>query len=177
MNIHPFIVHFPVAFLSVYSLMELVRIRFITSTAYWFYIKASLVIIGTLGAGAAYKSGDFAKELLNDPSLHQLIEIHSKWAKLSTVLFGLIAALYAVAWLSRLEIINRIENYSKLNEVLIYAISKKIINYLVESFLMILPALIGLVAIVITGALGGVIVYGPDVDPFARIIYDLMYRF
>ena len=27
----------------------------------------------------------------------------------------------------------------------------------------------------ITGALGGAIVYGPDIDPFVRTIYDLLF--
>ena len=171
MNIHPFIVHFPVAFLSVYSLMELIRIHYITSTGYWFYIKASLVIIGTAGAGAAYLSGELAEELLGES---ELIEIHSRWAKLSVIIFGLIAGLYVIAWLSRLELLARIENSLNLNNSITYTMLKKILNYTVESFLMILPALAGLVCIVITGALGGAIVYGPDIDPFVRIIYSFL---
>lgn len=173
MNIHPFIVHFPVAFLSVYSLMELIRIRYITSAVYWFYIKASLVIIGTGGAAAAYLSGELAEELTGES---QLIEIHSRWAKLSVIIFGLIAGLYVIAWLSRLELFARIENSLNLNNSITYTMLKKILNYTVESFLMILPALAGLACIVITGGLGGAIVYGPDIDPFVRIIYDIFAR-
>jgi len=122
MNIHPFLVHFPIAFLSVYSLMELVGFRFITATAYWFYIKAAMVILGALGAVAAYLSGELAQKLIGES---QIVEIHSRWAKASTILFGLIAAIYVLVWISRLEITGRIESYLKLNEVQTYTIIKK----------------------------------------------------
>lgn len=176
MNIHPFLVHFPIAFLSVYSLAELVRFRFITSRIYWFYIKASFAIIGALGAGVAYKTGKIARDLLGEGGLDQFVEIHSRWAKLSTVIFGFIAVLYALAWISRSETMGRIESHFKLGEIWIYTISKKAVNYLVNSAIMVVPAFVGLVSIVVTGALGGALVYGPDIDPFVRFIYDLILR-
>jgi len=49
----------------------------------------------------------------------------------------------------------------------------RIINATIESPLLAIPALIGLAAIVVTGALGAAIVYGPDIDPFVKIIYSL----
>lgn len=168
MNIHPFLVHFPIAFLSVYSLMELIRIRYIASASYWFYIKASLVIIGSAGAVAAYLSGEVAEELFGET---RLVETHSQWAEMSTIIFGSIAILYAISWLSRLEI------FSSLNSVPAYTVIKRLINYLTDSFIMILPAFAGLISIVITGALGGAIVYGPDIDPFVRFIYDTVREF
>ena len=174
MNIHPFVVHFPVAFLSVYCLAELVRFRFIASKAYWFYIKATLAIIGGAGAVAAYLSGKLAGELVGKSPL---IELHSKFGKASAILFGIIAALYAIAWLTRLDIVNRIEGSMNLKNLPAYSWLKKLVNYFVDSFLMVPPALVGLACIVITGALGGAIVFGPDVDPFVRIIYDLVVRF
>src|SRR3989344_5136632 len=105
MNIHPIIVHFPIAFLSVYGVLELVRLRYITSAMYWFYIKASIVMIGAAMAGAAYLSGEIAEELVGES---RLIEIHSQWAKMTVVIFGFIAVCYAIAWFSRLEIAGRI---------------------------------------------------------------------
>ena len=176
MNVHPIIVHFPIAFLSVYSLTELVRLRYITSSVYWFYIKAFLVITGAAGAAAAYLSGEVAQELLSGGgSLQQLIEVHSRWAKGTTILFGSIAVIYAIAWISRLEMVKHLENYMKLNEQLAYQTAKRAVNYLVNSFIMIIPALVGLVCVLVTGALGGAIVYGPDADPFVRIIYNLVF--
>lgn len=174
MNIHPFLVHFPIAFLSVYGLMELIRIRYITSASYWFYVKASLVIIGSMGAVAAYLSGEEAEELFGET---RLVEIHSQWAEMATIIFGSIAVLYVIAWLFRLEIFNRFENLLNLNNLRVYVIIKRIISYLVGSFIMILPAFAGLVSIVITGALGGAIVYGPDIDLFVRFIYDAVRGF
>jgi len=35
-------------------------------------------------------------------------------------------------------------------------------------------ALAGLVAITVTGGLGGAIVYGPDADPFFKLVYHFI---
>lgn len=174
MNIHPFLVHFPIAFLSVYGFMELVRIKYITSAIYWFYIKASLVIIGSAGAVVAYLSGEAAEEFFGET---RLIETHSQWAEIATIIFGSIAGLYVIVWLIRLEVFNRFENSLNLNNLQAYRIIKSTTNYVVNSFIMILPASVGLISIVITGALGGAIVYGPDIDPFVRFIYDMVMGF
>ena len=40
---------------------------------------------------------------------------------------------------------------------------------------MLLIALVGIVVITITGALGGAIVYGPEVDPIVSVIYHLFF--
>jgi hypothetical protein len=37
-------------------------------------------------------------------------------------------------------------------------------------------ALIGVLAITITGALGGVIAFGPDIDPAATFFYNLLVK-
>ena len=129
-------------------------------------------MIGAAMAGAAYLSGEIAEELVGES---RLIEIHSQWAKMTVVIFGFIAVCYAIAWFSRLEIAGRIEDSLKLKDVSAYIKVKKLINYLVGSSVMVLPALAGLACVLVTGALGGAIVYGPDVDPFVRIIYNLVF--
>ena len=51
----------------------------------------------------------------------------------------------------------------------------KIESLVLESFIVALAALAGLIAISITGALGGAIVYGPDVDPVVSLVYHLLF--
>jgi hypothetical protein len=40
----------------------------------------------------------------------------------------------------------------------------------------ILLAIVGLILITVTGALGGILVYGPDVDPVAKLLYSLIVK-
>ncbi len=175
MNIHPIFVHFPIAFLTVYCLLELVRFKFITSTAYWFYIKAFTVIVGAAGSIAAYETGEWALELIGDAGAGELIYTHSQWAKVTMVLFVVIAAIYALAWITRLELFMKFETRTSLAGQPIYSMFKRMIIRLPESYLMILPALAGLVCVTVTGALGATIVYGPDADFMVKLIYDLIF--
>ena len=48
MNIHPLLVHFPIALLTIYSLLELVPFKQIYRQSYWFYTKAIILIIGSI---------------------------------------------------------------------------------------------------------------------------------
>ncbi|MEK7638398.1 MAG: hypothetical protein AAB375_03175 [Patescibacteria group bacterium] len=175
MDLHPLVVHFPIAFLSVYSGMELFRFRFVTAAPYWFYMKAFLVIAGSLGAGAAYLTGERAEELFQGSGLYELVELHARWAKGTTLVFGAIAAVYFVAWLTRLERVSRLELALGFSHTWPYDALKRLVNWLTTSMLMVFPALVGMAGILVTGSLGGMLVYGPERDPFARILYDLLF--
>ena len=48
-------------------------------------------------------------------------------------------------------------------------------TFITLPFVSALASALGLVAVTITGALGGALVYGPDVDPFVSLIYRLLF--
>src|ERR1051326_6600291 len=75
LNVHPIFVHFPVALLTIYCLLEFVRLRKVTSQPYWFYIKAMFVIIGSLATAAALITGDMAEDIVagSDRALRHFI--------------------------------------------------------------------------------------------------------
>jgi|GEM_PF-3860881 len=56
------------------------------------------------------------------------------------------------------------------------AILGKIIKFASHPILLSLIALLGLVLLSITGALGGAISHGIDTDPVVRIVYDLIIK-
>ncbi len=172
MNIHPIFVHFPIALMTVYAIAELIRFRKLTEAAYWFYVKAVLVIGGTVSAFLALNTGESAEQLL-DHSLRPLINMHADFADASTLIFGLIAAIYLIVWVSKSEFNKKLSD-SQIGP-LWTKLSTFINSILNMSIIMIVLALIGLIAITITGGLGGAIVYGPNVDPIVGFIYHLFF--
>ncbi len=176
MNIHPILVHFPVALLAIYSLLELIRWNKITSQPYWFYVKAMFVCVGGLAALAALATGDTAVEGVRNglftPAVSNymdVIHLHETFADISIVVFGLIAASYLLTWIDRTNFVNRFKSLESLWRFL-----AKIASIIQRPVLLVLLAVIGLIAITITGGLGGVIVFGPDADPFFKIVYQIL---
>ena len=176
-SLHPILIHFPIAFLSMYAVLECVRFRKVLAWPSYFYIKASLVVFGFCAAVAAYAAGPeglgahswsgYAGVVgSNGRSIvRQIINMHSNFATMVLVVFGIIAASYVVVWIQQQ-----------------YKIEQRAWSYLVilaefiqRPFVIIVLALIGLVAVMITGALGGSIVYGPNVDPIVSFVYNLFF--
>ncbi len=171
MNIHPILVHFPIALMTIYAVAEIVSIKKFKDTVYWFYVKATLVITGTLFAFLSLGTGDSAEELVKH-DVRPLVNMHANFAATSTWIFGFLAVVYLVSWISK----------SKYNEKLvaskfskIWNIKVKIADKILNSYFPIILAIVGLITITITGALGGAIVYGPDVDPIVNFIYHLFF--
>ena len=152
MNLHPVFVHFPIALLTIYAIFECLRFKKLMQWEPWFYIKGSLVILGFLSAIATYVSGDAIEhEFAVTASLSRLIDVHSSFAMATVIVFGLIAAAYAVVW----------TKWKPLE-----ALAKRLLS----AYLAIPLALIGLVLVTVTGALGGAIAFGPDVDPLVMFV-------
>lgn len=180
MNIHPIFVHFPVALLTIYALMELIRWRKLTGQPYWFYVKALFLMLGGLGSLAAVETGELAvKFIQDDESLRLVLQAHEKLAKLSVVIFGVLSIGYLILWLNRENVIGRILTAVKIAPggfvEKVWAVLVKLARFLTETRLVILLALAGLAAITITGGLGGIMVYGPNADPFFGLIYKLLF--
>lgn len=170
MNIHPIIVHFPVAFLFIWSLCEIFPVEKWFSNTNWKSIKNFLVIVGFLGAVVARATGENAEHLLgvSDQNFRNLIETHATFAGASTLLFGIFAIEIVLRFLiSRFEIY-----YSKLG------ILKNLIDFILKALeikvIRIILAICALIAIFTTGLLGGVIVYGPNLDPLAPYVLKIL---
>ena len=172
MNIHPIFVHFPIALMTIYAVLELIRHKRVINTLYFFYIKATLVILGTLTALLSLSTGEIAEDLLTK-NYKPLIDMHANFASFSTNIFGIIAILYLISW------INRSEFNQKISDSFIgkyWTMSVNFSNYILSKSYIIIPlSIIGLISITITGSLGGAIVYGPEVDPIVSFIYHLFF--
>lgn len=165
-SLHPLVVHFPVALLSVYAVAELVRFRRVAQQPYWFYFKATLAVLGSIGALVARQTGESIEEALEASGgpIPRLIEIHSTWSLVATWIFAVLAVAYLLAWIRR---DGRLWG-QKLGAAGDWA------GKLVSTWPSAILALAGLAAITATGALGAALVYGPGVDPAVNAIYRLL---
>ncbi len=162
MDLHPLIIHFPIALFSVYAVLEVIVPKKFEQP-YWFYIKAVFVILGSATALLAGLTGELIVEPGRDTQLHAMIELHQKFSFYSSAIFGLIGLGYLFAWHKQ----SAIRPYFELEDLYL--------KIVMHRPLLVVGALVGLLGMFITGSLGGIIVYGPDVDPFTRIVYNLFF--
>lgn len=153
MDLHPILVHFPVALLLLYGIFELVSVRKLMAKPYWFYIKAILVIFGALGAIVSAMTGE---EGVHYGEHIALIDAHANFAGATVVLSIFIALVYLVAWFAR-------------DKFQLFAW-----KFLANRGAMIPLSIAMIVVILITGGLGGAIVYGTDFDPLMKPIFQLL---
>lgn len=172
MDLHPIIVHFPIALLTIYAIMELFRFKVLLKAKSWFYVKGSFLIIGVLGALAALSSGDFAADQYLNNQLRPLIEIHETVAGATTVIFAILAITYILTWVDK----NYGKELSKLYEGKfkgVWYILIKVKNFLTETPIIYLLVILGLLGITMTGALGGALVYPASSDPLISLMHNL----
>lgn len=163
MNLHPIIVHFPIALLTLYGVCELIRFSFITRQTYWFYVKAVLVIVGSLSTLIALETGEAATEMLLERN--PLVRVHSNFAEVTSWIFGLIALSYAITWIHRAFPLLLTQRFSFVGRFALWLSA-----LLQRAPVIVTLSLFGLLFVTITGGLGGAIVYGTNFDPFMKPI-------
>ena len=105
-NIHPLIVHFPIALLSCFLLLDvmasLLRSRQLSIVAGWF------LALGALGAIAAAAAGlQAALTVPHPPEVHEIIE-HHRYFALNTVALAVILLLWRLLNRARFSLLGRI---------------------------------------------------------------------
>lgn len=146
MYLHPILVHFPVALLTIYAVLELIRFQKVISRPYWFHVKALFAIFGALGALSAFLTGpDQAKTI-------PLGQMHANFATTTLIIFGIIGLSYLLEWFK----------------------PSKYSLFVMRPYIIIPLAILGLIAVTITGGLGGALVYGTHFDPFMAPIFKIL---
>lgn len=177
MNIHPLFVHFPIGLLVVYSILELggYFLSALRRNMWAFPVKAFLLFAGVLSAFAALITGGIAEEIIEETgSFSSIVEVHSSFAVATTVLYLVLAAAYLNRvfdrnrWFDRIVVMNRFFAWG-------WNKKKYLAHLILDTWLLPVLALLALITITITGALGAAIVYGPSADPFVSFIYHLFW--
>jgi uncharacterized membrane protein len=165
-NIHPLFVHFPIAFLFVFSIIKILPLKTWFPKIAWKDIERAMLLVGVLGAFAALQTGETAEHLVT-PN-HQLVEMHSTFADIATWIFaGLLVG----------EIVTILNSYeAKLDKKFKYVLK---ITHFLERILSnrgvsVTLVGLGLISIMITGLLGGLMVYGLSSDPLAPIVLKIL---
>lgn len=164
-NIHPIVVHFPVALLFVYSILKILPVSNWLPNIAWKQIRNTFLFFGVASAFLATSTGELAKHL-SDP-LESLVEMHERFANIAVWVYGLLIAGEIIKFFEN-KLINKI-NVSWLKSVII-----RIGNLLTNNTVSKILAFVGLIAIVTTGLLGGVMVYGLSADPFAKVVLKIL---
>lgn len=177
MNIHPLFVHFPIGLLVVYSVLEIGAYVWPTlrRQTWLFSVKAFLLFVGVLAAFAALITGGVAEDLIRHTNSYAFIlKVHSPIAAATTVLYLLLSGAYIVRIFDQKGWGNSVVGLNR-PFMRIWSFKKYVAYLVLDTWLLPVLALLALVGMVVTGALGAAIVYGPNADPFVTFIYHLFW--
>lgn len=172
-NLHPIFVHFPIAFLLLYSVIKIIPFRKLFPKVSWKQTELLLLVVGILGAYLAAYTGEIAEKLVGPNK--QLVNMHSNFASISIWTYSAILVgelLYFI-----LPIISVKYNIQDKRERVLGKLFKfleRVKNALTDNAVQTMLSIVGFVAISITGLLGGVMVYGLSADPIAGIVLKML---
>lgn len=175
MNVHPIIVHFPIALLTLYAICELIRFKKVTAKHYWFHVKSILVIVGLITAQLALGSGEVIQRMFEKeyPEKHAIVPVHAIFAEATVGIFFILAFSYLVLWIEYDAPKSFFGKYPRTKKP--WARIVKIAKWIIDTPASLVLAFIGIIGITITGALGGAMVHGPEVDPFVSFVYHFFF--
>ncbi|WP_042349906.1 DUF2231 domain-containing protein [Bacillus massiliigorillae] len=150
MPLHPLLVHFPIALLIIGAVVEIVNVFLKKETLN--KMGTTLIVIGFISGIATVLSGDGAEEFAFSNwgrILHDQVELHSFFADLSMIIFGVLTA---------------IKLLFKHTFFKFEFLKKPIFKSGLITILIIILSISGTALMAITGHLGGKIVYEHQVS-------------
>lgn len=112
-NIHPLIIHFPIAILILAVLANFLSLV-LRKFEWLIKVTVSLYVIGTLSALAAFFTGRAAADSLDLPTkVINTLTAHADWAEYTVWYFGVFTAAYITFMFLEKKILNRFSNIIK----------------------------------------------------------------
>ena len=167
MNIHPIIIHFPIALLVVYSLLEMVSIfswKWVPSLK---VTKQFLLFVWTIWVFFALQTWDLASDIWEYPK--NLVHEHERRANISYILYIVLSVYYLLTFEFVQNLLQKVHKN-------IVPLIKKIQEQKYISIIVATLATLWIIALTITWALGGAISHWPDTDPIVKIIYNIFVK-
>lgn len=160
MDLHPILVHLPVAGLALYTIIEVISIFSPWVKNNFINTKYFLLFIGVIGTFMALQTWENAEHLLWGHS--NLVEVHSTFANLTHFSYMIIAVIYALT----LIINNKIWAKYRTTPTQKYLPKiTQLLTHVYMHYLIIVLSIIWFFCLSITGALGGAITHGTTDDP------------
>ncbi|KKT42512.1 MAG: hypothetical protein UW88_C0006G0030 [Candidatus Collierbacteria bacterium GW2011_GWD2_45_10] len=147
-----------------YSLAEFVRSKKILSLSYWFYVKAIMLVTGSLSTIPTILFG----KLIADSFPERIVRVHSTFAQATAIVYGLTALSYLITWIDK-------DFYSLTKKTDWWGYVSELNKNVFRPRMIVLLAGTGLVLLTTTGALGGIMAFGPGVDPLTKFVNDLFF--
>jgi len=148
--LHPIVVHFPIALLTLYGVIELVRFQRFIEKPYWFYVKAALISFGALSALAGVITGGITSGwYIGGP---RIFVMHQIFGVLTLILSSTIALGYQFHW-------HRMNRFSE---------------FVMRPKVLVVLAVLLLFCITTVGGIGGAMIRGTQFDPLMAPIFKLL---
>lgn len=164
-NIHPIIVHFPIAFLFLYSIIKILPLNRFSDKINWVHIRILLIVVGMIGAWFSGITGEISEHL---------VQVNREVLNFHTLFAGTTNTFYGILLFGELLPVINIYVVRKFNNLYInkfFGFFNKIFS---NQIILILMAIFGLLSLLMTGLLGGVMVYGTTADPIADPILKIL---
>lgn len=178
MNIHPLFVHLPIGLLTAYSFLEMSASIWpaVRRQSWLFPVNAFLLFAGALGAFAALVTGGIAEDLIEttENSNPAVIGTHSAFAAITTLLYLILAAAYLVRIFQIKGWGQRLFGSSPFFGPIL-RLKEHLTHLVLDTWVLPVLAFIAFVSLIVTGALGASIVYGPNADFIVSFIYHLFW--
>lgn len=169
MNVHPIIVHFPIACLMLYCMLEIAYCLFPKSRLQKLETtKLFLLRVGTVGTFFALQSGEVAEELAWGRS--DLTHTHEEFAEKTYSLFLVLSIIRLLFVVHTQQMRTRVVPTSITHFI------GRLRAWRATKWIIALGAVAGIVLLTITWALGGAITRWPDADPMVRLVYDIFVK-
>lgn len=165
MNIHPLVVHFPIALLLVYSVITLLPVKKWLPRIAWDDVATVLLVCGFAGAFVSLQTGEIAADLTRPD--RDLLEAHEFFANATSWMYGLLIVGKVLVFIQTRSFFSKVPPFFQKGIASLGAL-------LTHSTIVILLALFGLLALFLTGALGGIMIYGTTADPLAPSILKVL---
>jgi uncharacterized membrane protein len=153
MDFHPLIVHFPIALLTLFAVLEILPLERWYARMSWKEIRFALLSFGVISIVPTIIFGLLAEDGVEG---NPLVGKHEFFGFLSLAIFGVLLLVRLSAWFGLPGVFARIARWDSSRPF------------------MVTFSLLGLLSLFITGAFGAAMVYGPGIDPFVRLIVRLL---